>query len=505
MGSLEKSVFISYRRTNLPWALAIYHHLRHHDYDVFFDYESLKSGDFEQIIDQNIKGRAHFLVILTPSALERCNEPGDWLRREIETAIDEKRNIIPLFLEGFSFNTPSIAQYLAGKLALLRKYNGLNVPSDYFDEAMTRLRKERLNVSLEAVLHPVSSSVQKAVKEQQAAADHATQIEQSELSAQEWFERGYKHLEGKNYDESIRCNSRVIELQPDFALAYVNRAAARVDKGEILEGIEDCNTAMRLDPEIFNPYYIRGLAYDVQGDIESAIRDYTEAIARNPNHSSSYLNRSKAHIANQAWDVAIADANQAIRLEPRLASAYNNRGVARLNKGDVEGAIRDCTEAIRLDPTFALAYNNRGTARLRKPDLDGALQDFNEAIRLDPNHADAYLSRSHIYFQKGDLDRVIEDATQTIQINPNSATAYNNRGVARLQRDDIDGAIEDFTDAIRIDPNFVLPYGGRGDAWWVKEDYYLVLADYQKYLDLGGENADFVRERMAEAERKLRN
>ena len=52
MAQIEKTIFISYRRANLPWALAVYQNLTHRGYDVFFDYESLNSGDFEKIIDQ---------------------------------------------------------------------------------------------------------------------------------------------------------------------------------------------------------------------------------------------------------------------------------------------------------------------------------------------------------------------------------------------------------------------------------------------------------------------
>src|SRR5688572_7685569 len=115
MGRIEKTVFISYRRANLPWALAIYQDLTYHGYDVFFDYLSIDSGNFERAILENIKARAHFLVILTPSALERCNEPGDWLRREIETAIDEYRNIVPIMLESFDFGSPLVMQALTGK------------------------------------------------------------------------------------------------------------------------------------------------------------------------------------------------------------------------------------------------------------------------------------------------------------------------------------------------------------------------------------------------------
>src|SRR4051812_45333004 len=80
MERIEKTVFISYRRTNVPWALAVYQNLTNHGYDVFFDYTGIASGDFERIILGNIKASAHFLVLLTPSALERCSDPGDWLR-----------------------------------------------------------------------------------------------------------------------------------------------------------------------------------------------------------------------------------------------------------------------------------------------------------------------------------------------------------------------------------------------------------------------------------------
>jgi len=173
MARIENTVFISYRRTDTAWALAVFQYLTGKKYDVFFDYTSIASGDFEQIIVSNIKARAHFVLILTPTALDRCSEPGDWLRREIETAIDEKRNIIPLFFNGFSFGTASVSEKLVGKLRNLSRYNGLNVHQDYFREAMERLRKKFLNVPLDAVLFPLSTEVQKVVKEEQVAANRA--------------------------------------------------------------------------------------------------------------------------------------------------------------------------------------------------------------------------------------------------------------------------------------------------------------------------------------------
>ena len=139
----------------MPWALAIYQDLHHNGYDVFFDYLSIDSGNFEKVILENIRSRAHFLVILTPTALERCNEPNDWFRREIETAMNEKRNIIPVMTDGFDFSSQFAKDALKGKLASLSSYNGLRLYAEYFFEAMEKLRHRYLNVSLEEIyLHP---------------------------------------------------------------------------------------------------------------------------------------------------------------------------------------------------------------------------------------------------------------------------------------------------------------------------------------------------------------
>ena len=122
MERIEKTVFLSYRRTDSSWALAIFQNLTNRGYDVFIDYNGIASGNFERVILENINARAHFLVLLTPSALERCGEPADLLRREIETALANQRNIVPLMLEGFDFGTPTIANQLTGTLAELKGY-----------------------------------------------------------------------------------------------------------------------------------------------------------------------------------------------------------------------------------------------------------------------------------------------------------------------------------------------------------------------------------------------
>ncbi len=386
MARIEKTIFLSYRRTNAPWALAISQNLTQNGYDVFFDFTGIASGDFERVLLENIDARAHFIVLLTPSALERCRDPRDWLRREIERALDTQRNIVPLMLEGFDFGTPAIANQLIGKLEPLKRYNALRVPMEYFVEAMDRLRNKYLNVSLDAVLHPASPAAQRAAIAQQAAAIIAPAVTEKELSAQEYFERG---LDAMDIDESLRFYTEAIRLKPDFAHAFDNRGVARKAKWELagalqyLEGaLQDFNEAIRLKPGFANPFYNRGVARQAKRDLEGALQDYTEAIRLKPDFAEAFSNRGAVRSDKRDLEGALQDFREAIRLKPGYAAAFNNRGTARRDNGDLEGALQDFDEAIRLMPGSPEAFNNRGVVRQAKGDLEGTQNDFDEAARL---------------------------------------------------------------------------------------------------------------------------
>ncbi len=379
MERVEKTVFLSYRRTNIPWALAIFQNLTQQGFDVFIDYTGIASGDFEQTILGNITARAHFLVLLTPSALERCNDPEDWLRREIETALDTHRNIIPLMLEGFDFGTPKIATQLTGKLATLKHYQGLSIPPEYFLEAMGRLRDRYLNVPLKAVLHPASPPAEEAATEQKAEAHAAPVVQEEELTAQQWFERGFAAADP---DEQLRFYSNAIRLKPDYTKAFNNRGNARLARGHAGSALQDYSEAIRLNPGDGGVVYNRGLARRKMGDLEGALKDLSEAIRLKPNYSSAFDARGLARFEKGDLEGALKDFNEAIRIDPDNANAFNNRGFACQHNGDLDSALQDYNRSIELEPTFAEAFDNRSLARRAKGDLDGAKQDHDEAIRL---------------------------------------------------------------------------------------------------------------------------
>jgi tetratricopeptide (TPR) repeat protein len=318
---IEKSVFISYRRTNFPWALAIYQELTHKGYDVFLDYLSIDSGNFEKVILENIKARAHFLVILTLSSLERCQEPEDWLRREIETAIGEKRNIVPVMLENFDFGNPLVRQALTGKLSSLNKFNGLRVYTEYFFEAMDRLRNRYLNIELNTVLYPISIETKKVTKKQQAALSKVKQVRKEELNVQEWYERGYEYHGTGNYKEAIRCYSESIALRPDADWVHYIRGELLREKGDYNGAIIDFNEVIRLEPDNAEAYLRRGSSYQDLGVLDRAITDYQEVIRLKPYDATAHYQLGAVHQANGELDKAIEYFTNTILITPNHVMA----------------------------------------------------------------------------------------------------------------------------------------------------------------------------------------
>lgn len=101
---MAHDVFISYRRDGgLDLAGRIKDHLVLAGYNPFYDVETMKSGRFDRQLYEKIDECEHFLLILPPKGLNRCKNKGDWVRKEIEYAIQKKKHIITVLMPGFSF------------------------------------------------------------------------------------------------------------------------------------------------------------------------------------------------------------------------------------------------------------------------------------------------------------------------------------------------------------------------------------------------------------------
>lgn len=131
-------VFISYRRsTGEDLAARICEHLRKRGFNPFIDFESLRSGKFNEQLYQYIDNAPNFVLILSKNALDRCINEDDWVRLEIERALSGNKNIVPVCTKDFVMNTEKLPE----SLSELPLYQQITPSSALFEASMDLLAK----------------------------------------------------------------------------------------------------------------------------------------------------------------------------------------------------------------------------------------------------------------------------------------------------------------------------------------------------------------------------
>ncbi len=145
-------VFISYRRkTGADDARLLQQALKARGYNVFFDYESLRDGKFDERIFAAIEEAPVFILMLSEGALDNCVNENDWVRIEIEHALEKKRKIIPVAQSPQTWHYPD---NFPGKLTLVmcEQISELNKFA-LFEESIDALVRDRFPSALKKSGH----------------------------------------------------------------------------------------------------------------------------------------------------------------------------------------------------------------------------------------------------------------------------------------------------------------------------------------------------------------
>jgi tetratricopeptide (TPR) repeat protein len=181
----------------------------------------------------------------------------------------------------------------------------------------------------------------------------------------------------EEYDKIIEHFTAAIRLDPSMNDAYVERAYAYWDKGDLQRAAEDFNQVIRLFPDEINYYRDRGdVRWDL-GDSQGALADY-EYVLQQTNESE----RSYSDYDHVAWILATCP------------HAYLRNGARA-----IELATRACemTEWKNWEPIDSLAAGYAETG-----DFGAAIQWQTKAIELATDEADKEVAKERLaLYQQG--------------------------------------------------------------------------------------------------------
>ena len=323
-GEASNDVFISYRReVGGILAMALHQHLTERGLDVFYDIESLRAGQFDTAILNQIAARPYFLLVLTPGTLDRCREPTTGSAARSSRPLATNRVIVPANTPGFDFD--DLERFLPEGIGPeVRRFNAQELPQRWFKFAVQQLVEEFLvPIELENLAPPADD--QDVVDRLHEQARTAPPVTDAQLSAHEYFEqawaRGDDDLDGKIADYCRGDPPSILSMRWH---STTGASPARA-----------------------------------QGDLEGAIADYDEAISPRPcGRGRVQQPRQCARAIRVISRGPLQTTRRRSASNPENARAFNNRGVARLDQGDSGGSYRGLR---RVDPSRPASMRWRST------------------------------------------------------------------------------------------------------------------------------------------------
>jgi len=104
--------------------------------NLFVDVNELRSGAFDEKLLAIIENSPCFLLILSKGSLDRCQNEGDWLRREIAHALKHGKRIVPVLGKGFEMPR---AESLPEDIRKLTSMSGVPYDHQFRDAAIAKI------------------------------------------------------------------------------------------------------------------------------------------------------------------------------------------------------------------------------------------------------------------------------------------------------------------------------------------------------------------------------
>ncbi len=219
-------------------------------------------------------------------------------------------------------------------------------------------------------------------------------------------------------DEELARYEKAIELAPDSAEAYNNRALILSRLHRYDEALASYNRALALKPELAELYNNRGITLQQMERYDDALADYDKAIELKPDYANAHNNRGATLPYLRRYPEALASCDIALRLRPDLAEAHHNRGVSLHELRRYDDALVSYDQALALRPDRAEVHNNRGFTLHELKRLEEALASCDRAIGLKPDYAEAYQTRGLCLVSQGDMREAEKMFLQALELKP---------------------------------------------------------------------------------------
>lgn len=276
---------------------------------------------------------------------------------------------------------------------------------------------------------PATSASTTANKKEPASAPKPVEEDLSQLPEDERNRKlalrakdaGNVEYKNRNFDGAIARYTEAVELDPDNVSFLTNRAAARLESGDVEGAIADCKLAVtrNMEKSLRTDFKIIARAYGRMGNAYLRQENYDEAIIAFQKSLLEYSD-SKVQRSLSETQRLKKKRDEEAYINPELSKKEKDEGNVFFKAGNFPESIKKYTEAIKRNPKEAIPYSNRAAAYMKLGEFPMALKDCDRCLELDPKYVKAYIRKGNIHFFMKEYHKCLSVYEKGLVVDPNN-------------------------------------------------------------------------------------
>ena len=250
----------------------------------------------------------------------------------------------------------------------------------------------------------------------------------------------------KDYAAAEREYRAVLMLAPDFAEVHMNLGLVYQLQDRSPEAMSEFRRAIKLKPGLVGANFFLGVDYCKLGEGTKGIPYLKAALQGDPKRPDIWLWLATAQEISGQLQAEVQTLQRVQRLQPNdedilylLGSAYE-----RLGKQEVARLEKIAPASSRSEQLLAESYaasNEWPTAVIR----------FQNALVATPNRAGLHAELGEVLLRAGKVNQAIHEFDEELRHHPGNLRALVRRGEAALIHENVDAALQDWEKALDMD------------------------------------------------------
>jgi tetratricopeptide (TPR) repeat protein len=312
----------------------------------------------------------------------------------------------------------------------------------------------------------------------------------SELYAQnarQFYKTGLTFVEAGNHKDAIDQFTKALDLDPEYAQAYVERARSYEAVGDLQKTADDLKRALTFEQKEPELYYDAARMNYMLGNYNDALELINKSVALDKKSELALRLLARIQMSLEDYSNSLVSINKALTLKDNPENNFYRGQVSEKMKNFNQAEI-DYNTAITKNSQYTEAYLALAALRLQLNKPEAAMESCNSLLKYEPNNKSALLIRSRIYAKLTEYPKAIDDISKILYNNPNDKDVYLVRGNYYQEFTQHQNAINDFSKALLIDGKLSEAIYKRAFSFEQVGDFKSAIKDYETLTALSSDD-----------------